>query len=308
MISIKKTVLLLIKWFANTPFSNLILSCFPNNTVINVESSATCIKKYIGLLLCKLARFNRSGAMIIRSASYEQDGKHLYKMDLDINEFTQCGYYFSALDIDLLRLLRKGGRVFIDIGANVGFYTLAAANSFDIVYSFEPSPYTFGRLIHNLEINKFTSVTAINAGLSDVKSEMSLYINPFNNGGCSLNAFSEAIKNLYPDYVWQSVRVNVELLDEVIDSRDVIGIDLIKIDVEGHELSVIRGAQRTIATYRPLIYAEVAKERNKLNAINAVLPDGYISYSLTNKILIVEDSVVPDDVLFCPVEKLNLLG
>jgi FkbM family methyltransferase len=204
-------------------------------------------------------------------------------------------------------LLRKGGQVFIDIGANVGFYTLAAANSFDKVYSFEPSPYTFGRLIHNVEINNFASVTAINAGLSDVKSEMDLYVNPFNNGGCSLNAFPEAIKNLYPDYVWGSVRVNVEVLDEVIDSRGIIGVDLIKIDVEGHELCVIRGAQKTITTYRPLIYAEVAKERNKLNAIIAVLPADYIAYSLTNKILIVEDSFVPDDVLFCPAEKLSLL-
>jgi FkbM family methyltransferase len=304
---IKNTVLLLIKWLANTPFSNLILNSVPNNAIVDFESSVSCIKKYKCLFLCKLARFSRSDLMIIRSAYYERGGQHLFKMDLNVNEFTQCGYYLSAFDSELLRLLMKGGRVFIDIGANVGFYTLAASKSFDNVYSFEPSPSTFSRLVHNVELNTFGSVTPINSGLSDVKSEMDLHTNPFNNGGASLNGFSEAIKCLYPDYVWGSVKVDVEVLDEIVDSRGIIGVDLIKIDVEGHELAVIRGAQNTIATHRPLVYAEVVKERDKLNAIIAALPNSYIPYSLTDKMLILEDSIIPDDVLFCPAEKLDLL-
>ena len=304
---IKNIALLLIKWLANTPLSNLILSAVPNNKIIDVESSFSCIKKYKYLFLCKLARFNQSGVMIVRSVFYNHGGENLYKMDLDINEFTQCSYYFSALDIELLRLLKKGGGTFIDIGANVGFYTLAAAKTFDKVYSFEPSPYTYGRLIHNIELNKLSSVITINSGLSDVKSEMDLHINPFNNGGSSLNGFSETIKRLYPEYAWGSVRVKVDLLDEVVNSRGIFGVDLIKIDVEGHELPVIKGAQNTLATYRPLVYAEVVKDRNKLNAISAVLPDGYIPYSLAEKKVIIEDSIVPDDVLFCPVEKLGLM-
>lgn len=307
MINIKNTLLLLIKWLANTPFSNIIANSAPNNIVVDFESSVSCIKKYKCLFLCKLARFNRSGLMIIRSAYYERGGEHLYKMDLDINEFTQCGYYSSAFDSELLRLLKKGGCVFIDIGANVGFYTLAAAKTFDKVYSFEPSPNTFRRLVHNVELNNFGSVTPINSGLSDVKSGMELHINPFNNGGASLKGFSEAMKCLYPEYVWGSVKVDVEVLDEIIDTRGIVGVDLIKIDVEGHELPVIRGAQNTISTFRPLIYAEVVKDRDKLNAIIAALPNSYIPYSLIDKMIIVEDSIIPDDVLFCPAEKLDLL-
>lgn len=308
MINIKNAVLILIKWLANTPLSNLILSFIPNNTVVDIESSISLIKKYKCLFLCKLARFNMSGVTIIRTASFKKGGEHLYDMRLDINEFTQCGYYFSALDIELLKLLKKGGGVFIDVGANVGFYTLAAAKTFDSVYSFEPSPYTFKRLVENVELNNFDSVTTIHSGLSDVKSKMDLHFNPLNNGGSSLNEFSEAIKCLYPEYAWESVKVNVEVLDEVVDSRGIVGVDLIKIDVEGHELPVIKGAQNTLATYRPLVYAEVSKNRNKLNAISEVLPDGYIAYSLADKMFIEQDLIVPDDVLFCPAEKLSFLA
>lgn len=304
---IKDTFLLLIKWFANTSFANLILKLVPNNKVIDVESPVSFIGKYKTLFFGKLARFNRSNVAIFRTAFYKQ-GEHIFKMELDINEFTQCGYYFSALDVELLRLIKIGGGVFIDVGANVGFYTLAAAKTFEKVYSFEPSPYTFARLDHNIKLNNYGSVTAIHSGLSNIKAKKDLHVNPLNNGGNSLNSFSKAVKHFYSDYDWGVMKVNVEVFDEVVQSRGIIGVDLIKIDVEGHELSVITGAKNTLLTYRPLVYAEVVKDRGKLNAIIRALPEGYIPYSLVDRKFLFEESVIPDDVLFCPSEKLSLLG
>jgi len=224
-------------------------------------------------------------------------------MYLDVNEFTQCGYYFDPPDPGLIVLIQRGGRGFVDIGANVGFFSLLASKNFDFVHGFEVSNHTRRLLMNNLEMNSINNVVVYDKGLSDVSGSVTLYHNPFNNGGASLEGGAREVMERDASYVWSAEDVKVDRLDNLIKSDNRGIIDFIKIDVEGHELSVIRGGEETIRLYRPLIYAEVSKSVVKVKEIINTLPGLYVPYSLIDKRIIGEGGDVPDDVLFIPSEK-----
>lgn len=86
-------------------------------------------------------------------------------------------------------------------------------------------------------------------------------------------------------------------------------LDLLKIDIEGHEVSAIKGAKNTISSFKPLIYAEVSKSRENMEKILQELPKLYSPFYLQKLEIIVigKGDDVPLDVLFIPSDKLNKL-
>ena len=224
------------------------------------------------------------------------------------NEFTQCGYYFGAPDKELIQLIRLGGGAYLDIGANVGMFTLIASQTFDKVLSFEPNPDTFRMLESNINLNKIGNITAYNIGLSDQNSIMKLYHNPLNNGGASLNKFSSKINKEGDGFTWNETEAEVKTLDSII-VEDIKSVDLIKIDVEGHELPALKGALGVVKTYKPLIFAEVSGDYAKVMDILSILPGSFCAYSMIDKKVISQEyvGVIPNDVLFFPQEKSEIL-
>ena len=85
--------------------------------------------KYVSLL----SRFNRSSIEIFKLTDFSFVKE--FRMKLDVNEYTQCGYFFGFLDNDLVSIIRKGGGTFVDIGANVGMYSLLSTQTFNKVFS-----------------------------------------------------------------------------------------------------------------------------------------------------------------------------
>lgn len=134
----------------------------------------------------------------------------------------------------------------LDIGANIGNHSLFFSRYYERVYCFEPNPRTFqllkmnGSLVNNIE--------CINVGLSDFEGKGILSNNPSNMGAASL-AINSGTN--------QSNQHEIEL--RTLDSFSDIyshGIGLIKIDVEGHELAVLKGAEKFINKNRPTILFE----------------------------------------------------
>ena len=127
-----------------------------------------------------------------------------------------------------------------DVGANRGEYTSAilALYPSSRVFSFEPSRETF-RLLE-VELAAMSQVFKLNYGLG-VKSQSQLL---YKEGQYARIASLTPLDVIDPDY---TEKVIIRTLDEVVSEYSISEIDLLKIDVEGHELDVIKGAQNTLS-------------------------------------------------------------
>ncbi len=149
------------------------------------------------------------------------------------------GNLYSGLseykDMGFLLHVLKPGDLFIDIGANIGSYSILAASSKDVdVISIEPIPSTFSWLQKNIKINDLEKkINAMNIGLADKKGSIK-----FSSNLDTINhVLSIDEKNL------PAIEVNVSTLDEILKG---IFPTIIKIDVEGYEMKVLEGAKNLI--------------------------------------------------------------
>ena len=132
---------------------------------------------------------------------------------------------------DVIRPLLKPGMVFVDIGANVGSYSLFVASQCGdnaTILAFEPHPRTFSKLTFNVRANGFSSIEAINQGVGRQKARMRLY----SSGGTNIGTAS-ILPEAATDH--QFVDVKVAPLAEALKTRLIERIDLLKIDIEGFE-------------------------------------------------------------------------
>jgi len=150
-----------------------------------------------------------------------------------------CGLHEVSEMAFLLHLLRENDR-FVDVGANIGSYTVLAAGGVGArVTAVEPIPVTFAHLQRNIALNGLDArVQAHCVGLSD------------SNGTLRFSADLDTVNHvLAADEQRPSVEVPVRTLDELVANNVPT---LMKIDVEGHEYPVLTGGQRTLTDPRLL--------------------------------------------------------
>jgi FkbM family methyltransferase len=145
--------------------------------------------------------------------------------------------------------------IVLDIGANLGTYTipLAARNPHLEIISFEPQQAIYYQLCGNIALNSLENVTAYNIAVGDKEETIELampdYTKEDNIGGFSLDPF---VKSKTPTTVGKVRPVDVI----TIDSMNLDFVQMIKIDVEGLEINVLKGAHETIVRsgYPPIIF------------------------------------------------------
>jgi FkbM family methyltransferase len=143
---------------------------------------------------------------------------------------------------------------FLDVGANGGWYALNVAVRFPAsrVHAFEPVPGTFRSLEGNLAENALANVQLHNLGLLERAGRETFYVDARISGRASA-------RNLVDDPAALPVACEVERMDAFCGQRG-LRPDVIKLDVEGAELSAIRGGLGAIAEGRPLILAELLRK------------------------------------------------
>jgi FkbM family methyltransferase len=149
----------------------------------------------------------------------------------------------------------KQGSVFVDVGANLGYFSMLAAQRVGPegrVLAFEPAPEAFGMLTSAVSRNRFTNVQPFKVALGDQDCEVELFLSndPANDGLSSITPFIEHIKSgaLSAEHI---VRVAAHRFDSLYVDPQFERIDLIKIDVEGAELGVLRGMENTFERFAP---------------------------------------------------------
>ena len=194
-------------------------------------------------------------------------------------------YEHDALDLIKDYILTSGcidpTSCALDIGANIGNHALFFAEYFKHVFAFEPNP-----IAHKLlEINAISrNITPLNYGLSNKNCKMAFRVNASNIGG------SKILENNSDVSDGKVIDVDVRRLDDLIELADV-NISLIKIDVEGHELSVLKGAKGIIEKDEPIILFEQGIDEisdGSSAVIDFVRSHGYRLLAIENRFYIGE--------------------
>lgn len=173
------------------------------------------------------------------------------KMDLNIGNFIDYWIYVDgSYEEKWLKEVQKlvRGKVLIDIGAHIGIYPLSLYKDAIFIYAFEPEEKNYKRLIHNLKINRINNVKMFRkAVFCENGKAVKLYVSNDDTGWHSLST----------QYSDNTQRVSTITLDKLINRIKNIG--LIKVDVEGGEYDVIKGAQNTLKKFHPNLLIEFNK-------------------------------------------------
>ena len=150
-------------------------------------------------------------------------------------------------------LSRRPGN-YVDVGTNIGVVAASMAAHLGPdgqVLAFEPSPDTMLLAASTFGLNEADNVTLYNAAVSDADGSLVFNATPGNSAIASARRHNFGLLNQ-----WQQVTVPAVKLDTLHEAGELDGVSLVKIDVEGHEQSVIRGALRFIAETRPTVVFE----------------------------------------------------
>jgi FkbM family methyltransferase len=160
----------------------------------------------------------------------------------------------------------KNSPVVFDVGANVGEYSknVMEFNPTSIVFAFEPHPETYKKLISS--ISETGRLKSSNVGVGDKKGYFNLYDYSDNDGSAHASFYKEIISELHKGKpVFH--RVEVVKLDDVIDQESISDLDLLKIDTEGNEYSVLKGAIDSIGKNK---IKAIHFEFNEMNIFSGV--------------------------------------
>jgi FkbM family methyltransferase len=159
---------------------------------------------------------------------------------------------------EALAELVKPGQTVYDVGANIGFFTILCSRLVGPegrVYAFEPIPQNLATLRHNVALNGLTNVTIVEKALSSSTGTAQMFVSPW-SAFHSLDV-EGATKQENHGPAAGEVTVQTITLDEFLQGEGVCPPDLVKIDVEGAELIVVRGMSETLRTVKPLLLCEL---------------------------------------------------
>lgn len=206
---------------------------------------------------------------------------HFYRGSTD-SHIDWFVYYFGGYDEKgvnfLTALASKLDRPkFLDIGSNTGTHALALAKTCDLIHCFEPYPPALQALTRHVKENKLENIIIHPVGLSDRNHIADFYENKLGNLGAGTFVANENRKSDY--------QLKLANGDEYLDANGINmdDIELIKVDVEGLEINVIKGLAKCLSRSLPTVFWEF-NSNNSVEHGEAILeafPEGYKHFFLT---------------------------
>ncbi len=177
-------------------------------------------------------------------------GDYFYPVSSDDQYLDAVGEEFEPHMVQLFRALVTPDDVVADIGANIGLTAILFSKIANNIYAFEPSPSTYRILSENLVRNRIANVHAYNLGLGQKQEKLTITFASNNRSG---GYVSDKIR---PESGHVTEVIQIETIDRLFLAEG-ISPSFIKIDVEGFEMNVIKGAARFLEHYRPTIVLEM---------------------------------------------------
>ena len=227
---------------------------------IKIKESIKNILKFFILSISKIGKIN------IQEIAYHQMGILNYE-----------NYYLSGEKFFLHTILKKyvdqRQPIFFDIGANTGDYSLELSLEFPDanIYAFEPNPISYRVLQSKV---KLLNVHCFNIGLGSSESYLNFYTNKNDLGSSHASIYKEVITDIHKYKNFASFKIITTNLDAFCVENDIGCIDVLKIDTEGNEFDILKGAKNLLLENRINL---IQFEFNEMNVISRVfLRDYYL--------------------------------
>jgi len=225
--------------------------------------------------LARLTRDHQLSDLVARLApanlqyqhpAYRQVIRHGITFMLDISDYQDWILYWGLTTdrASELYLLLQPDHVMFDVGTNIGEVCMTAAGLVGprgMVYAFEPDPISFRKLTGNLALNRFGNIFASNVGLGDAPATLQMKVD------CPTNRGANRIQR--GPQTGDTFSIHIDTLDAFVAQRELRRLDMIKIDVEGFELSVLKGAHQALTRFRPRLFVEVSDRNLRQQGTNA---------------------------------------
>jgi FkbM family methyltransferase len=221
---------------------------------------------------------DRPGSLLIAGAGEVHLGFQLFWVGID---------YYEPFTRTVIEMLSAQARVFIDVGANIGFFSLVAGvlNPQLKLVAFEPNPRMFKLLLVNKRVNGLSNLTVEPLAVSNHEGIGQLFLSP-SNMSASLEPDFQADFNP----ALGSIAVERITLDSYVQQHGISGPVLLKVDVEGHDRAFLEGAQATIDRLRPDMVLEVLRDFEP-SVLEQFKRSGYGFYRITHEGLIESKAV-----------------
>jgi FkbM family methyltransferase len=215
-------------------------------------------KAFIGTPIQKLKITSIIYARIFRTMYREGDATAEYKgvkLTLPTKDTaivpSILGGYFESLELDLFAKAAEGSTTVLDIGANIGLFSCVAGKALQtggVVYAFEPVAENAKYFRQNLLNNDLMNVELIESAVGQEVGELSIFVSTE-----SIATHSASRRHSRGS---ESISVPMTSVDVFVMSRGIGHVDVIKIDVEGYDGYVLKGAIETIKNHQPTIFVE----------------------------------------------------
>lgn len=185
-------------------------------------------------------------------------------MQLDLRSFEKIAFFSGEYDYGVIQRLAsvlKPGSTVLDVGANVGFYTIALGrrlkqlSNHSKLWAFEPVPSNFDRLVGLTALNQLSEVVQpISMALGNQDGEIQLHLADSQTAATTGNAVW--LKGAMIDTLVPTCSSQITKLDLFAQKQNIVDCDLIKVDIEGAELEFLKGGANFINQTRPILYSE----------------------------------------------------
>ena len=193
-----------------------------------------------------------------------------------INEYGE----FSEIELSIMNKFIEKNDIVFDIGSNIGAFTIPFAKKVGEngeVFAFEPQPFIFNLLKHNVKLNKLKNVNLFKNGVGERKKNIKIdemdYSSEGNFGGFTLTSkYSNSNCGIV-----KKKKINTVKIIKLDDFLHLEKCNFVKIDVELMEIDVLKGGKKFLKKYKPILWIENHQEYP--NKINKFLQEiGYSSY------------------------------
>lgn len=177
------------------------------------------------------------------------------KFRLDFNKAVDKRLFLNGFEKDIIEYYNKALKkddVVLDVGANIGIYSLIAGKKVGTkgkVYGFEPADIAFERLQYHIDLNGLNNIVPIKSGVSNYTGKAEFNI-------CEDDAFNSLGDKPLKEIINKNT-IDIVSIDEFVSQNNISKVDVIKVDTEGAEFLVFEGAEKTLEKFKPTLFFEI---------------------------------------------------